>query len=60
MSNDTLKIAQAAKVAFEASQLVHVDERIKALRAIKAELTLNKDAIFAANSEDVLVSMTIG
>ncbi|KAH8832901.1 Aldehyde/histidinol dehydrogenase [Flagelloscypha sp. PMI_526] len=56
MSNDTLKIAQAAKVAFEASQLVHVDERIKALRAIKAELTLNKDAIFAANSEDVLAA----
>jgi glutamate-5-semialdehyde dehydrogenase len=49
------EIARAAKAAFEASQLVPAEERIKALEAIKAELERNKEEILAANGEDVKV-----
>lgn len=49
------EIAKAAKVAFEASQLIPSAERIRALHAIKAELDKRKDEILAANREDLQV-----
>ncbi|KAF8661289.1 hypothetical protein AX16_001388 [Volvariella volvacea WC 439] len=46
-------IAKAAKTAFEQSQLVPSDERIKALHAIRNELANLKNEILAANKEDL-------
>ncbi|TFY75332.1 hypothetical protein EWM64_g8680, partial [Hericium alpestre] len=40
-------------LASKASQLVDASERVKALHEIRAELEASKDAIFAANTEDV-------
>jgi len=48
-------IAKTAKAAFEASQLVSVPERTRALHEIRKELEANKDAILKANSEDMAV-----
>jgi gamma-glutamyl phosphate reductase len=48
-------IAQTAKAAFEASQLVRTTERTLALREIRKELEANKDGILKANSEDMAV-----
>jgi glutamate-5-semialdehyde dehydrogenase len=59
MSNDAFNIAQAAKAAFEASQLVPTEERITALHAIKTQLQNDKESILAANAEDVLVSSNV-
>ena len=50
-----LEIARASKAAFEASQLVASSERIRALNAIKDELIANKEAILAANRQDLKV-----
>ncbi|PCH36256.1 gamma-glutamyl phosphate reductase [Wolfiporia cocos MD-104 SS10] len=46
-------IAQSAKAAFEASQLISSSERIKALSAIRKELESAKDEILAANRRDL-------
>ena len=48
-------IAKAAKVAFEASQLVQSSDRIKALHFIREELESAKQDIFVANKSDVEV-----
>ncbi len=48
-------IAKAAKVAFEASQLIPSDQRISALHAIKRELEAKKEDILSANKEDLQV-----
>ncbi|KAK2463619.1 hypothetical protein APHAL10511_004370 [Amanita phalloides] len=49
-------IASAARAAFEASQLISSDERVKALHAIRSELESHKSAILAANREDLQVA----
>ncbi|KAA1469095.1 gamma-glutamyl phosphate reductase [Dentipellis sp. KUC8613] len=46
-------IARSAKAAFEASQLIDASERVRALHEIRNELQASKDAIFAANTEDM-------
>lgn len=48
-------IAKAAKDAFEASQLIPVSERTRALSAIKHELELSKTEILEANRKDMEV-----
>jgi acyl-CoA reductase-like NAD-dependent aldehyde dehydrogenase len=48
-------IAQAAKTAFEASQLLPSSVRETALRIIADQLEKNKDAILQANREDMKV-----
>lgn len=55
MSLSAESIAQTAKAAFEASQLVSTTERTRALHEIRRELEANKDAILKANSEDMTV-----
>jgi len=52
---DTESIARAAKLAFEASQLLPASELTKALHAITKELHANKSQILEANSEDMEV-----
>ena len=52
---DSEAIAKTAKEAFEASQLVQSSERLKALKAIQQELAHAKQAILAANAEDLKV-----
>ncbi|KAF7327049.1 Aldedh domain-containing protein [Mycena kentingensis (nom. inval.)] len=47
------EIARAAKAAFEESQLVPAEERVKALQRIRDALHSSKDAILAANVEDL-------
>jgi glutamate-5-semialdehyde dehydrogenase len=55
MSSSAENIAQTAKAAFEASQLVSAAARTQALHEIQKELEANKDAILKANSEDMAV-----
>jgi glutamate-5-semialdehyde dehydrogenase len=55
MSLSAEAIAQTAKAAFEASQLVSAAERTRALLEIRKELEANKDAILKANGEDMAV-----
>ena len=58
MSPDTptaTPIARAAKDAFQASQLIPAEERVKALQEIRIELEAAKDAILAANRLDLEV-----
>jgi len=55
MSLSAESIAQTAKAASEASQLVSATERTRALHEIRRELEANKDAILKANSEDMSV-----
>lgn len=50
-----IEIAQRAKLAFEASQLIDHSERIDALEKIRKSLAINEDAILAANKRDVEV-----
>ncbi|KAJ8518316.1 hypothetical protein ONZ45_g4604 [Pleurotus djamor] len=47
------EVARAAKAAFEASQLVPPSERISALHEIKNQLDTMKDAVLAANKQDL-------
>ncbi|KAF9054468.1 gamma-glutamyl phosphate reductase [Panaeolus papilionaceus] len=49
----SIDIAKAAKAAFEQSQLVSNEDRIKALRAIRQQLETQKDSIISANLEDL-------
>lgn len=51
-----VEIAQSAKRAFEESQLVTHEERVKALEEIRGSLAKHKDAILAANRKDIEVS----
>lgn len=55
-ASDSAAIAQAAKAAFQKSQLISSDERVKALHSICDVLELNKAEIIAANEEDLKVS----
>jgi len=55
MSLSAEAIAQTAKSAFEASQLVSAAERVHALHEIRKSLETNRDAILKANSEDMAV-----
>jgi len=48
-------IARAAKLAFEASQLVPSSERTAVLEAIRQKLAENKEIIFEANRIDLEV-----
>ena len=50
-------IAKAAKAAFEASQLIVSEERVKALHAIRSELEYRKAEILAANHDDLQVCL---
>ena len=49
-------IAKAAKLAFEASQLVEQSERVKALLTIRDELQARKKEILDANARDMEVN----
>lgn len=51
-------IAKASKAAFEASQLVSSEDRIKALYEIRDQLDAAKDQILEANKKDLAVSFT--
>ncbi|KAH9967531.1 gamma-glutamyl phosphate reductase [Russula dissimulans] len=53
MSLSAEAIAQTAKSAFEASQLVSAAERVHALHQIRKALETNRDAILKANTEDM-------
>lgn len=55
MSLSAESIAQTAKAAFEASQLISAPERTRALHEIRKELEANKDSILSANGEDMAV-----
>lgn len=55
MSLSAKTIAQTAKAAFEASQLINAPERTHALYEIRKELEANKDSILRANGEDMAV-----
>jgi glutamate-5-semialdehyde dehydrogenase len=55
MSLSAESIAQTAKAAFEASQLINSTERTRALHEIRNELEANKDSIMRANGEDMAV-----
>ena len=57
-SNAAITIAQAAKAAFEASQLVPSSERVKALHEIRQELENAKAEILEANRKDLAVRAT--
>jgi glutamate-5-semialdehyde dehydrogenase len=59
MSLSAESIAQTAKAAFEASQLVSATDRTRALHGIRRELEANKDAILKANSEDMAVGTAL-
>ena len=62
MSSDTsvaTSIARAAKDAFQASQLIPAEERVKALQEIRNELEAAKDAILAANRLDLDVHLSL-
>ncbi|TFK74964.1 glutamate-5-semialdehyde dehydrogenase [Pluteus cervinus] len=52
-SSNAHDIARAAKLAFEQSQLIPSQERIKALHATRDELETLKDEVLAANREDI-------
>ena len=52
---DSEKIARAAKVAFQVSQLLPSSERVNALLTIRKQLELQKSDILAANAEDLEV-----
>ena len=56
---DTESIARAAKLAFEASQLLPASERTNALRAITKELQANKSQILEANRKDMEVTLHV-
>ena len=47
------EIAQNAKKAFEASQLVGHEERVTALGEIRNSLIRHKDSILSANRRDI-------
>ncbi|KAI0796065.1 gamma-glutamyl phosphate reductase [Abortiporus biennis] len=51
--SEQLKIAKAAKAAFQKSQLIPASERVKALQEIRKGLDAAKDEILAANKRDV-------
>lgn len=55
MSLSAETIAQTAKAAFEASQLISSTERTRALHEIRNELAANKESILRANGEDMAV-----
>ena len=55
LMGDTESIARAAKLAFEASQLLPATERTIALQAITTELRANKSQILEANRKDMEV-----
>ena len=55
IESEQVKIAKAAKAAFQQSQLIPSSERVEALRYIRKELEAAKDEILAANAEDVKV-----
>lgn len=57
-SNAATTIAQAAKAAFEASQLIPASERVKALYEIRQELENAKAEILEANRRDLQVRPT--
>lgn len=53
-------IAQAAKAAFEASQLIPSSERVQALYEIRKELESSKAEILEANRKDLEVRRIVG
>lgn len=57
--SDAETIAKAAKQAFEASQLISAEERVRALLEIRKELESSKDSILEANKIDLDVRLSI-
>lgn len=51
--SSALSIAQAARAAFDASQLIPAEERDDALLKIRQTLEANRPAILAANQKDL-------
>lgn len=56
-SDAAQSIAKAAKVAFEASQLIPSSERVHALHELREELVSAKADILAANRRDLEVHL---
>lgn len=54
-SNAAESIARAAKTAFEASQLIPPEERVRALHEICKELEAAKEDVLMANRRDLEV-----
>lgn len=54
-SNAAESIARAAKTAFEASQLIPPEERVRALHEICKELEAAKENVLMANRRDLEV-----
>lgn len=59
MSTDAETIAKAAKQAFEASQLISAEERVRALHEIRKELESAKAVILEANKVDLDVRLSL-
>lgn len=56
--SDAETIAKAAKQAFEASQLISAEERVRALHEIRKELEASKALILEANRIDLEVRLS--
>ncbi|KAF9499343.1 glutamate-5-semialdehyde dehydrogenase [Pleurotus eryngii] len=54
-----VEIARAAKSAFNKSQIISASERINALSEIKNQLESMKDAVLAANADDLRAALRI-
>jgi hypothetical protein len=54
---DSTSVAQEAKLAFEASQLLDDTERVKSLHLIREELEIRQSEIFTANKRDLEVCL---
>jgi len=55
MSKGAMETAKAARLAFEASQVVSSSERSEALLTVRAELERRKDRVLEANKQDMEV-----
>lgn len=53
MSKSAAEIAKAARLAFDASQLVTPEERSNALLAVRQELERQKEIVLQANKKDM-------
>jgi glutamate-5-semialdehyde dehydrogenase len=59
MSKSATEIAKAARLAFDASQLVGSEERSNALLAVREELERQKEVILQANQKDMDVCVSL-
>jgi glutamate-5-semialdehyde dehydrogenase len=53
MSKGAVETAKAARLAFEASQVISSEERSEALLAVRTELERQKERVLEANRQDM-------